>query len=88
MVKLGVAAAAIAGIAVVGGVTATSAQAAPCGGYETSSWAYYNHCGSGYVQIKVDRNWPTKDTYQCVGPGITGLGTADGVNRSWYVGGC
>ncbi|GAA3987033.1 hypothetical protein GCM10022247_01690 [Allokutzneria multivorans] len=57
--------------------TASTAQAAECGGYVTFMGnVEYNHCGTGNVLIHVDRLniGGIKDYEKCVPPGITKLG--------------
>lgn len=68
-------------------VTATPAAAAPCGFYETSSDAYYNHCTAdgSRVVIKV-RVALGPDYERCVGPGKTWLGSAEKVQGAHYTG--
>ncbi|GGR94889.1 hypothetical protein GCM10010252_37020 [Streptomyces aureoverticillatus] len=68
-------------------VTATPAAAAPCGFYETSSDAYYNHCTSdgSRVVIKVRVAWGP-DYERCVGPGRTWLGSDEKIQGAHYVG--
>ena len=58
----------------------------PCGFYETSSNAYYIHCTSdgSRIQIEIDDWGP--NTIQCVGPGVTWIGTASDVSGAWYTG--
>ncbi|CAM5616671.1 DUF6355 family natural product biosynthesis protein [Streptomyces fumanus] len=70
----------------LGTVAVTPATAAPCGFYETSTDAYYNHCTSdgSHVVIKV-RVARAKDREQCVGPGRTWLGKADKIQGAHYV---
>lgn len=65
--------------------------AAPCGFYVQGNEAYYNHCGSGRIKIRVRWVfwWNTAD--RCVGPGITGLEEkrADKfISNAWYIGSC
>ncbi|POX57255.1 hypothetical protein C3489_00615 [Streptomyces sp. Ru71] len=67
--------------------TATPAAADPCGFYETSADAYYNHCTSdgSRVVIKVEAAW-ADDYERCVAPGRTWLGSASGIQGAHYVG--
>ncbi|MEU3937692.1 DUF6355 family natural product biosynthesis protein [Streptomyces sp. NPDC029044] len=64
----------------------TSAQA--CGYYETSDSAYYGHCGSGRVIIKIELDWTTDVRYECVPDGETYLGSTDDIDYAVYVGNC
>jgi hypothetical protein len=66
---------------------ATPAAADPCGFYETSSDAYYNHCTSdgSRVVIKVEVAFAA-DYERCVAPGRTWLGSADKIQGAYYVG--
>jgi hypothetical protein len=68
-------------------VTATPSAADPCGFYETSADAYYNHCTSdgSRVVIKV-RVAGASDYERCVGPGRTWLGSASKIQGAHYVG--
>ncbi|MEU4896596.1 DUF6355 family natural product biosynthesis protein [Streptomyces sp. NPDC044780] len=82
--------AALAAIAAYGPF-APQAQAAPavkdpCGFYETSTDAYYNHCTSdgSHIVIEID-DWFT-NTEMCVGPGVTWIGAAGDVDGAWYTG--
>ncbi len=65
----------------------TPAGADPCGFYETSSDAFYNHCTSdgSRVVIKVEVAL-APDYERCVGPGTTWLGSADRIQGARYVG--
>lgn len=66
----------------------TDARTMACGFYETSSTAYYGHCGKTTVVIRIEHHNPfTKDWYWCVGPGETRLGTAAGIKYAVYSGG-
>ncbi|MCX4759459.1 DUF6355 family natural product biosynthesis protein [Streptomyces sp. NBC_01275] len=67
--------------------TATPSAADPCGFYETSSDAYYNHCTSdgSRVVIKVEVAL-APDYERCVGPGTTWLGSASKIQGAYYVG--
>ncbi|MGW6528279.1 DUF6355 family natural product biosynthesis protein [Streptomyces venezuelae] len=58
----------------------------PCGFYETHSDAYYNHCTSdgSHIVIEIDDWGPNSE--QCVGPGVTWIGSASGVDGAWYTG--
>jgi hypothetical protein len=70
-----------------GTVTANPAAADPCGFYETSADAYYNHCTSdgSHVVIKVQVALAS-DYERCVGPGRTWLGSASKIQGAYYVG--
>ncbi|WP_125505699.1 MULTISPECIES: DUF6355 family natural product biosynthesis protein [unclassified Streptomyces] len=75
-------------LASVGAVTMSAgpAAAAPCGFYETSSDAYYNHCTSdgSHIVIEIDDWGPNSE--RCVGPGVTWIGSAGDIDGAWYVG--
>ncbi|MER6662936.1 DUF6355 family natural product biosynthesis protein [Amycolatopsis japonica] len=59
-----------------------------CGFYETNDWAYYGHCGSTTVMIRIEHHNPfTDDWYWCVRPRETRLGTAAGISYAVYIGG-
>ncbi|WP_199815594.1 DUF6355 family natural product biosynthesis protein [Streptomyces griseus] len=66
---------------------ASPAAADPCGFYETSSDAYYNHCTSdgSRIVIKVEVAWGS-DYERCVGPGTSWLGSAAKIQGAHYVG--
>ncbi|MFJ2769719.1 DUF6355 family natural product biosynthesis protein [Streptomyces sp. NPDC087300] len=69
--------------------SATASPAAvkdPCGFFETASDAYYNHCTSdgSHIVIEIDDWGPNSE--QCVGPGVTWIGSASGVDGAWYTG--
>ncbi|MGW2051467.1 DUF6355 family natural product biosynthesis protein [Streptomyces sp. NPDC001858] len=67
--------------------TAGPAAADPCGFYETSSDAYYNHCTSdgSRVVIKVEVAL-APDYERCVGPGTVWLGSASRIQGAYYTG--
>lgn len=67
-------------------VTATPAAADPCGFYETSADAFYNHCTSdgSHIVIKVEVAHAA-DYERCVGPGNTWLGSASKIQGAHYV---
>ena len=75
-------------LASVGAValSAGPATANPCGFYETAPDAYYNHCTSdgSHIVIEIDDWGPNSE--QCVGPGVTWIGSASGVDGAWYTG--
>ncbi|MGA4843887.1 DUF6355 family natural product biosynthesis protein [Streptomyces sp. G45] len=68
-------------------VAANTAAADPCGFFETSADAYYNHCTSdgSRVVIKVEVAW-APDYERCVAPGRTWLGSASKIQGAYYVG--
>jgi hypothetical protein len=68
-------------------VTAVPAAADPCGFYETSSDAFYNHCTSdgSRVVIRVEVAL-APDHERCVAPGTTWLGSASRIQGAYYVG--
>lgn len=80
---------------------APSAGAATCGYYselsvtpfgQSATTHFYNHCGAGSVKIQIDKEAGFKT--QCVGPGITRLGTNtpglfhNFITNAFYVGKC
>ncbi|WJV49206.1 DUF6355 family natural product biosynthesis protein [Streptomyces flavofungini] len=67
-------------------VTATPAAADPCGFYETSSDAFYNHCTSDGSRVVIHvRVSMAPDYERCVGPGKTWLGSASKIQGAHYV---
>ncbi|MGW0708345.1 DUF6355 family natural product biosynthesis protein [Streptomyces sp. NPDC002643] len=94
--RLTTAAAAIATAGLLSVGTTTTAAAAPsgdtsaraCGYYETRDTAYYGHCGSGKVIIKIELDWTTDVRYWCVKPGERKLGSTDEIDYAVYVGTC
>ncbi|MFJ4789599.1 DUF6355 family natural product biosynthesis protein [Streptomyces sp. NPDC088794] len=83
---LGVTAFAFASLA-TGTVTAGPAAADPCGFYETSSDAYYNHCTSDGSRVVIQVRVALAPDYErCVAPGTTWLGSADKIQGAHYVG--
>ncbi|QDQ15101.1 hypothetical protein FH965_34885 [Streptomyces spectabilis] len=72
-----------------GVVTAAAgpAAAAPCGFYETSSDAYYQHCTSDGSRVVIQVRVALAPDYErCVAPGKTWLGSADKIQGAHYVG--
>ncbi|GGO45101.1 MULTISPECIES: DUF6355 family natural product biosynthesis protein [Streptomyces] len=67
-------------------VTATPAAADPCGFYETSADAFYNHCASDTRVVIHVRVALAPDYERCVGPGKTWLGSASKIQGAHYVG--
>ncbi|GHC66139.1 DUF6355 family natural product biosynthesis protein [Streptomyces flavofungini] len=68
-------------------VTATPAAADPCGFYETSADAFYNHCTSDGSRVVIEvRVAMAPDYERCVGPGKTWLGSASKIQGAHYVG--
>lgn len=72
------------------GVVTTSASPAaanPCGFYETSKDAFYNHCTSDgsrvVIKVKVAR---APDYETCVSPGKSWLGAAAKIQGAHYAG--
>ncbi|MBT2393083.1 hypothetical protein J7E87_27515 [Streptomyces sp. ISL-1] len=65
---------------------APSAAADPCGFYETSSDAYYNHCTSDGSRVIIEVEVWGPNYERCVGPGVTWLGSAGSIDGAWYVG--
>jgi hypothetical protein len=65
---------------------APSAAADPCGFYETSSDAYYNHCTSDGSRVIIEVEVWGPNYERCVGPGITWLGSAGQIDGAAYVG--
>ncbi|MFI7413979.1 DUF6355 family natural product biosynthesis protein [Streptomyces sp. NPDC049627] len=73
----------------LGAVTAQASPAAadPCGFYETSSDAFYNHCTSDGSRVIIHvRVAYGADYERCVAPGKTWLGSADKIQGAHYVG--
>ncbi|ARX83008.1 hypothetical protein SMD44_02422 [Streptomyces alboflavus] len=67
-------------------VTATPAAADPCGFYETSSDAFYNHCTSDGSRVVIHVRVALAPDYErCVGPGKTWLGSASKIQGAHYV---
>ncbi|MFD0414579.1 DUF6355 family natural product biosynthesis protein [Streptomyces sp. NPDC127108] len=67
-------------------VTATPAAADPCGFYETSADAFYNHCTSDGSRVVIEvRVSMAPDYERCVGPGKTWLGSASKIQGAHYV---
>nr|WP_254389150.1 DUF6355 family natural product biosynthesis protein [Streptomyces sp. AC550_RSS872] len=72
----------------LGAVTAQASPAAadPCGFYETSSDAYYNHCTSDGSRVVIHVRVALAPDYErCVGPGRTWLGPAEKIQGAHYV---
>lgn len=65
---------------------APSAAATPCGYYATSSDSYYNHCTNDGSRIVIEVEVSGWNYEQCVGPGVTWLGSKSKVSDAWYVG--
>ncbi|MFI5554655.1 DUF6355 family natural product biosynthesis protein [Streptomyces sp. NPDC051738] len=65
---------------------ATPAAADPCGFFETSADAFYNHCTSdgSRVVIKVEVAL-APDYERCVAPGKTWLGSASKIQGAHYL---
>lgn len=83
---LGIGAAAALAVA---GPAAAQAPTGPCGFSENFTGAYYNHCGSGQVQVRIVKSWPfAEDPEICVGPGMTYLGKTDDIENAFYVHPC
>jgi hypothetical protein len=54
-----------------------------CGFYENNIRAYYNHCGTTHVVIKIDG----RPSYLwCIGPGHWDIGSAASVDNAYYIG--
>ncbi|MEU8135094.1 DUF6355 family natural product biosynthesis protein [Streptodolium elevatio] len=76
-------------LATAGTATATAAPVLrnPCGFYETSSDAYYNHCTSDGSRIVITVRVALAPDYErCVAPGRTWLGPADKIQGAHYTG--
>ncbi|WTW99443.1 DUF6355 family natural product biosynthesis protein [Streptomycetaceae bacterium NBC_01309] len=78
-------------LATAGTVTASATAAPalrnPCGFYETSSDAYYNHCTSDGSRIVIGVRVALAPDYErCVAPGRTWLGSADKIQGAHYTG--
>jgi hypothetical protein len=66
------------------GTAAAAPVAAPCGFYEAAASAYYRHCGSTTVEIRVDY-WNNTSGYECVGPwSTTYLGRSADIDYAVY----
>ncbi|GAA3842987.1 DUF6355 family natural product biosynthesis protein [Streptomyces phyllanthi] len=80
------------GLALGTSTAAASASAAhtalpnPCGFFETSSDAYYNHCTTDGSRIVIEIDDWGPNTLQCVGPGTTWIGAAGDIDGAWYTG--
>lgn len=66
--------------------TAAPTAANPCGYYATSSDSYYNHCTNDGSRIVIEVEVSGWNYEQCVGPGVTWLGSRSKVSDAWYVG--
>ncbi|WP_433570480.1 DUF6355 family natural product biosynthesis protein [Streptomyces sp. CA-251247] len=80
---------------VLGATTASAAPAAPaagtalmnpCGFYETSSDAYYQHCTSDGSRVIVEVEVFGPNYERCVAPGTTWLGSAGKIDGAFYTG--
>lgn len=60
---------AVTGLAGVSVATAAPAAAMGCGYQVIGNDYWYNHCGTGNVQLKIDRTFSSE--YVCYGPGVT-----------------
>ncbi|MEV1065972.1 DUF6355 family natural product biosynthesis protein [Streptomyces sp. NPDC050263] len=83
---LGSVALVLASLGAVTAATAGPAAADPCGFYETSSDAYYNHCTSDGSRVVIQVRVALAPDYErCVGPGTTWLGAASSIQGAHYV---
>jgi hypothetical protein len=66
---------------------ASPAAADPCGFYETSADAFYNHCTSDGSRVVIQVEVALAPDYErCVAPGKTWLGSAAKIQGAYYVG--
>ncbi|MFH8348895.1 DUF6355 family natural product biosynthesis protein [Streptomyces sp. NPDC018045] len=65
---------------------APSAAAAPCGFYETSRDAFYNHCTNDGSRVIIEVEVFGPNYERCVGPGVTWLGSAGRIDGAHYAG--
>ncbi|MEV4333090.1 DUF6355 family natural product biosynthesis protein [Streptomyces sp. NPDC049597] len=85
--------AAVGAVTLVLGMSGVAAAASPsvaamnpCGFYETSSDAFYNHCtGDGSRVIVEIEVWGPNYEW-CLGPGDTWLGAASRIDGAFYTG--
>lgn len=62
-------------------------MAAPfCGYFEILNVAWYRHCDSSRICIRVDQWWPLQDFDRMVGEGWTFLGSTYTIKGAWYIG--
>ncbi|MFD3485397.1 DUF6355 family natural product biosynthesis protein [Streptomyces sp. NPDC058665] len=66
--------------------TAAPSAATPCGYYASSSDSYYNHCTNDGSRVVIEVEVSGWNYEQCVGPGVTWLGSTSKVSDAWYVG--
>jgi hypothetical protein len=70
--------------ATTGNTTRTAALT--CGYYESGGESYYNHCGSTFVVIRVERWLGLPGSDWCVAPGTTYIGHSYEYKNAWYKG--
>lgn len=66
--------------------SATRVGVAACGWDPDATGAYYNHCGSTKVVIRVERHLGLPGFDRCVRPGRTYLGSLSEIRYAWYKG--
>lgn len=66
----------------------TKAGALACGWDPRGAVAYYNHCNSDWVLIRVERHFERPGYDQCVRPGVTILGMLYDIKYAWAKGPC
>ncbi|MEV0775702.1 DUF6355 family natural product biosynthesis protein [Streptomyces sp. NPDC050433] len=71
------------------GLTTATAAAAedPCGYFERTGAALYNHCTNdgSWIVIQVNATFPIPDSKRCVSPGTTTLGPTTRIQGAWYI---
>ncbi|WP_163509294.1 DUF6355 family natural product biosynthesis protein [Fodinicola acaciae] len=85
LVRIG--AVALLAVAMATGNVSAASAAKPCGYSESEGHAWYNHCTSdgSWIWIKID--YPVlQDRYDCVGPGLTILGSSSLIRNAYYTG--
>ncbi|MFI6507271.1 DUF6355 family natural product biosynthesis protein [Streptosporangium sp. NPDC050855] len=75
------------------GTTATPGSTAgvgtlACGWDPRGAVAYYNHCNTDWVLIRVERTFERPGYDQCVRPGVTTLGMLYDIKYAWAKGPC
>ncbi|WP_143261597.1 DUF6355 family natural product biosynthesis protein [Allokutzneria sp. NRRL B-24872] len=91
--RISAALAAVATLATLGTANTASASANetqrgdfPCGYYsDWAGFAFYGHCGSGWVQIRVEKLILPNEVH-CVGPGTTRIGYVPQTRYAVYLG--
>lgn len=88
-----VAAAVMSAVALPGSASAAGTSVRACGYYETQSDAYYGHCTNtpgptNGAYIKIDWDWTWFDSYRCVRPGETRLGSTSEIDGAYWTATC